>query len=721
LSIGRIAREIMTVAAIALVCAAISVSPALRPIQGLSLDILTALRWKLFASAPDPAISPTVVVAIDEESYRAAPFKGSPTLTWTGEIGRVLGAIIDGGAKVVGFDMVIPTSIELSQIPFGDGVLGEKVRGFDRDFLRALASASTSGKIVLGEILRGDQPILPSPGQRVAVRQQQNIRPLNVHVDSDDMVRRVPLTFVIGDAKMPGMALELASRALGTPPEIDAGGNVMLAGYRIPSPVPNTMTLNFAGGADDIPTFSFADLRACAANGEKDYFRRWFDGKVVLIGTVLDIEDRQQTSKRFATGGDRGRPLPRCMPDADLTATPSVPRSTIAGVYIHATAVNNLISRNAASEPGRLPTFLIAFLFAALAAAAARVFRPLTAVLWFAAVGALGLVAATLAFTHALALPLVEPFAAGTAALGTMAGLRFAVTDRDRRLLQKSFALYLAPHVINRMLSSKKLPELGGETREVTVFFSDLAGFSAISENMPPDRLMSLMNEYLSDMTDIIEAHGGYVDKYIGDSIVAVFGAPADDPDHAANAARAALDCCTRLAELNATSPAFRDHALAQRIGVNSGEALVGNFGSRRRFNYSVMSDAVNLASRLEGANKFYGTTIIASDATVALAGSGFAWRELDEVRVKGRNQALKIYELMARSDALSEAQQSLIETYGEGLSRWRAREFHLSAEAFSRSAATDKAAALFLERAKRMAEHPPDADWEPIRTLQEK
>jgi adenylate cyclase len=721
LNIGRATREIMTIAAIALVCAAISISPAIKPIRGLSLDILTALRWKMFTSAPHPAASPVVVVAIDEESYRAAPFKGSPTLTWTGEIGRVLGAVLDGGAKVVGFDMVIPTSIELSQIPFGDGVLGEKVRGFDRDFLRALASASTSSRVVLGEILRGDQPIQPSPGQRVAVRQQQNIRPLNVHTDSDDTVRRVPLTFVVGEAKISGMALELASRALDAPPDIDSSGNVTLAGYRIPSAVPNTMTLNFAGGTDDIPTFSFADLRACAAKGEKDYFRRWFDGKVVLIGTVLDIEDRQATSKRFATGGDGRRPLARCMPDTGPPVAPSIERSTIAGVYIHATAVNNLIGRNATIELGRLPTFLIAFLFAALAATAARLFRPLAAVLSFAAVSALGLAGATLAFTHALALPLVEPFTAGAAALAAMVGLRFAVTDRDRRLLQKSFALYLAPDVINRMLSSKKLPELGGETRVVTVFFSDLAGFSAIAENLPPDRLMSLMNEYLSDMTDVIEAHGGYVDKYIGDSIVAVFGAPADDPDHAANAARAALDCSARLTELNATSPVFRDHPLTQRVGINSGEALVGNFGSRRRFNYSVMSDAVNLASRLEGANKFYGTTIIASDATVALAGSGFAWRELDEVRVKGRNQALKIYELVARSSELSEAQQTLIKIYGEGLARWRAGEFHLATEAFGRATAADKPSALFHERANEMAQRQPDPDWEPIRTLQEK
>ena len=151
-----------------------------------SIDILTALRWEVFGRRHDPAASPTVVVAINEESYRAAPFKGSPMLTWTSEIGRVLAAILEGGAKVVGFDMVIPTSIEQSEIPFGEGMLGEKVRGFDRDFLRALATAAASGKVVLGEILRNDQPIRPSAGQRIAVRQQQNIRPLNVYTDSDD-------------------------------------------------------------------------------------------------------------------------------------------------------------------------------------------------------------------------------------------------------------------------------------------------------------------------------------------------------------------------------------------------------------------------------------------------------------------------------------------------------------------------------------------------------
>jgi adenylate cyclase len=529
----------------------------------------------------------------------------------------------------------------------------------------------------------------------------------------------VLLTFSINGAEVPGMALELASRALNAKPEFGPNRTVTLAGYKIPGQPPETMTLNFEGGADDIPTFSFADLRACAIKGDSDYFRRAFDGKVVVFGTVLGNEDRRLTSKRFATGIE-GLRAPRCAAES-TPVIENFKRSSIAGVYIHATAVNNLIARNAAIELGRLPVFLIALLVGVLAATAAWRFRPASAVLIYVVISALGVAAATLAFTQALVLPIVEPFLAGLAALATMIGFRFVVADKDRRLLQNSFALYLAPHVINRMLSSNKLPELGGETRHVTVFFSDIEGFSRIAERMSPDSLMSLMNEYLSEMTDIIEAHNGYVDKYIGDSIVALFGAPADDPGHAANAARAALDCCARLTELNASSPAFRECRLSQRIGINSGEALVGNFGSRRRFNYSVMSDAVNLASRLEGANKFYGTTIIASEATVALAGDAFAWRELDAVRVKGRSQALKIFELLARGSELSEARQAPLKDYAEGLAHWRARAFDLAAQSFGRCADADRPAELFRARAVEMAATPPGGDWDPIRTLQEK
>ena len=247
-------------------------------------------------------------------------------------------------------------------------------------------------------------------------------------------------------------------------------------------------------------------------------------------------------------------------------------------------------------------------------------------------------------------LPIVEPFLAGLAALAAMVGYRFIVADKDRRLLQKSFALYLAPHVIDRMLASNKLPELGGETRHVTVFFSDIEGFSQIAEKMSPDSLMALMNEYLSG-DDRHHRSAWRICRQIYRQF------HRRGVRRAGRRSRPCRQCRARRARLLRaacrTQPQHRPRSaaakLAQRIGINSGEALVGNFGSRRRFNYSVMSDAVNLASRLEGANKFYGTTIIASETTVALAGDAFAWRELDTIRVKGRSQALKIYELLAR------------------------------------------------------------------------
>jgi class 3 adenylate cyclase/CHASE2 domain-containing sensor protein len=716
---GRVTRrDAVAIILVALACGIVSTLPPFNLIHGWSIDALTALRWQVFGTRRDPASAPVVVIAIDEETYQTPPFKGSPTVTWTTEVGRVLSAVIDGGAKVVGFDIVFSTSIEQSEIPFGDDLVGGRMRGFDRAFLRSLARGSSAGKVVLGEVLGGDDR--PSPGQRIAVGQQKNIRPLNTYSDPDEVVRKVPLMFP-GDGKpVPSMALELASRALNAEPMLAEDGSVMLAGHRIPSAVPNTQTLNFEGGDNDVQTFSFADLHACVERNNTDFFQREFAGKVVIFGTLLGTEDRKITSKRFATGLDGSR-APRCaLPSAPQTAG-RFKRSSIAGVYVHATAVDNLITRNAVVELGVLAVTIIAIVFAALGSLAARMLAPGGAVVVYAGMLAIWTCCATLVFTRSLALPLSEPFLAGLASMAAIVAYRLVVTDRGERLLRSSFALYLAPQVIDKMLASKKLPVLGGETRDVTVFFSDLEGFSAISEKMTPAELVAFMNEYLSAMTDIIESKGGYVDKYIGDSIVAVFGAPADDSDHARNAAHAALGCRAGLDELNRNSAAFKGYEVGHRMGLNSGAALVGNIGSRRRFNYSVMSDAVNVASRLEGANKYYGTTIAASEMTVALTGSTFAWRELDAIRVKGRSTPVKIYELLAEAGQETPQQAASAATYAQGLAYWRIREFDAAAKCFERVADVDRPSALFLNRANAFANHPPGPDWEPVSTLDAK
>lgn len=717
---GRTAkRDILAIVIIALVTGIVFASPALGVVQGFSIDALTKLRWEFFANHRDLPSAPVVVVAIDEESYQSPPFRGSPTLTWTREIGRVLTAIVDGGAKVIGFDIVFPSSIEQSQIPFGEEILGARLRGFDRDFLRALATISAAGKLVLGEVQSRDQPIRPSSGQRAAVRQQSNIRALNVYTDADDVIRRLPLTFLFDGKPVPSMAVELASRALATTPEFTQDGAMTLAGYRIPSAVQNTLTLNFRGGAEEVPTFSFADLRACVENGNSDFFHREFDGKVVIFGTLLDFEDRKLTSRRFVTGRDSARAMRCTLPVPAIAG--QTKRGSIAGVYIHATAVKNLIGHDAVIEFGRPAVTMIAIVFAALAAISARLLAPVGAALTYLAMTAIYTLSAAAIFTLSLALPLSEPVIAGFAAVVAMVGYRFIMADRGGRFLRKSFALYLAPQVIERMLRSERMPELGGEVRNVTILFSDVAGFSTIAEEMTPNALVTLMNEYLSTMSDIIESHGGYVDKYIGDSIVAVFGAPIDDPNHACNAVRASLHCRASFEDLNRSDIAFQGYKLAHRIGLNSGDALVGNIGSRRRFNYTVMSDAVNVASRLEGANKYFGTSIMASEMTVALTGATFAWRELDAIRVKGRSDPVKIYEPLAETGQQTAEQSANAAAYAEGLARWRAQDFVGAAKYFSRVAEVDPPSALFCKRAKEFVDNPPPQEWVAVNTLEGK
>jgi class 3 adenylate cyclase/CHASE2 domain-containing sensor protein len=705
-------RDAGAVLVIAVLAGLLILAPPLDRLHGLSIDLLTALRWRVFGNMHEPQTSPAVVVALDEETYRTPPFVGTPAITWTPEIAQVLSAIIAGGAKVVGFDIVFPTSIEQSEIPFGDGTLGARLRGFDRDFLRALALGAHSGKVVLGEAQHRDFPIMPAPGQRIAVGQGDNIRSLNVYNDPDDVVRRIPLSVIIDGTPQPSMAVELAARALGTAP-------TTISGYRIAPAVPNTIALNFDGGSDAIPTFSLADLRACNEKGSLEFFRHYFDGKVVLIATVLDVEDRQVTSKRFATAPEN--PVgPRCALPAPQPSTVFA-RDSIPGVYTHATAVNNLIRGDALIELGRLGRVVTSIALAILTAGAVMALPLFGAVLVYIAAVGVWTSGATLAFTHALSLPLIEPLSAGLVSLGAATGFRFLVADKDRRFLRKSFALYLAPAVIEKMVAANKPPALGGENRNVTVFFSDLAGFSSISEALAPPDLVKFMNEYLSAMTDIIQEHGGFVDKYIGDAIVAVFGAPLDDADHAANAVNAALRCRERLDKLNRDPTEWQRFSLRQRIGLNSGDALVGNIGSRQRFNYTVMGDTVNVASRLEGANKYFGTSIMAAKSTFDRAAASFAWRQLDTIRVQGRDEPISIYEPLARHGQETPEQKVLAAAYRYALACWRARDFAGCIAALAPVAAADPPSAILLQRAKKLLAHPPAHDWDAVNTLEGK
>jgi class 3 adenylate cyclase/CHASE2 domain-containing sensor protein len=711
---GKRISGVIAIGLIVIVASGVAAAPPLQWLRGVSLDVATALAWRLFGASGDSASSPTVVVALDEETYRTPPFKGTPLVAWTGEIARVLAAVLAGGAKVVGFDVVFPTTIEDSEIEFQGQTIGERMRGFDRDFLRAIKAGAGAGKVVLGEIQLNDGLIAPAAGQRAAVGQMRNIRFLNVYGDADRVVRRVPLALSLGGALAPSMALELASRWLGAPPVLTASG-VVLGGSLIPSFIGNAMTLNFGGGADRAPTYSLGDLAACAEKDDADFFRRNFAGKVVLIGSKLDVEDRKATTRRFLSAPE-GAAAEGC--GAGAPPAPANSSGLISGVYVQAAAVNNLLRGEAVIEIGDRTRWLIALCAAGLGAAAAMSLAPLRVALAYLILCALSAVATAIAFRHGLALPLMEVALAGLLAIVATTGFRLFVADNDKRLLRRAFEFYLPRPVIEKLIASDRPPELGGEMREVTLFFSDLVRFTTLAETTPASDLVAILNRYLAEMSDIIEAHGGFIDKYIGDAVVALFGAPLDDPQHAERAVRAALTCCARLAPLNEEIRAAGGPALAHRIGINSGRAIVGNVGSRRRFNYTAIGDAVNLAARLEAANRHYGTPIIASEHTVGLTGDAFFWREIDLVRVKGRAGAVKIYEPLALAGQETVDDAARAEGYRKGLAHWRAGEFAQATAAFARLAEADLPSAIFMKRATAAAQAPHEKGWEPIATL---
>jgi class 3 adenylate cyclase len=481
---------------------------------------------------------------------------------------------------------------------------------------------------------------------------------------------------------------------------------VTLAGERVPSTVEKTIAVAFSGGSNDIPSYSLADLRACLEKGDKNFFRRQFADKVVIVGSDVANADQILSSKRFVNP-----PLPQ---DAERCTSPApakVPQlRSMSGVYLQAMAVDNLIRREILRETPTWQTVAISFAAAAAIGIFALASRAMVVALVAATVVLIWIALATLAFQHFFVLPLLEPIASGAAAIGAAVALRLGVADREKRFLRHAFGLYLAPDVIDRMTSSGALPTLGGETREVTMLFSDVVGFSTLSEAMKPEEIVSLMNGYLTSMSEAIERAGGFVDKYVGDAIVAIFGAPVRSADHAIEAVAAALDCQRRLEAIN------RDRAspIQHRIGLNTGEALIGNIGSRRRFNYTAFGDNVNLASRLEQVNTSFGSSILAAESVVTATGAAFVWREIDTIRVRGRSAPVTVFEPLARRGEETDGQRERVRAYAEGLQAWRARDF-LRAEICFSHFPDDPPAALFRKRCGALLADPPDERWEPI------
>jgi adenylate cyclase len=300
---------------------------------------------------------------------------------------------------------------------------------------------------------------------------------------------------------------------------------------------------------------------------------------------------------------------------------------------------------------------------------------------------------------------------------------RYVTEEREKKKIRGAFQYYLTASVMNEILKDPTRLKLGGQKKNLTVMFSDIRGFTTISESLTPEQLVHLLNEYLTAMTDIVFKYEGLLDKYIGDAIMAVWGDPIDQPDHAVRGCKTALEMMAALKPLQAKWEAEGWPHIDIGIGVNTGDMTVGNMGSKMRFDYTVMGDSVNLGSRLEGTNKEYGTHIIISEFTYAQVKDQMLCRELGSVRVKGKKLPVKIYELLGtREDA--PRLEAFLASFNEGLASYKAMRWDEAIASFQKSLEMkpgDPPAAMYIERCNDLKVNPPEGEWDGVFTMTRK
>jgi adenylate cyclase len=648
--------------------------------------------------ASQPARS-TVIVGIDQRSYQALLATHGPLSQWprtlyaqaldalrepaAGDVSAAPGRV---GPRVVAFEV------------FFDGARSE-----DAELAQAMLR---SGNVVTPVVAQGERPPDPDPG--VPRRFDAFLRPspgirgtaageglANVTVSPDSVVRGLPLLLRAGGERLPAMALTLAALYARRPNVLDAEpgpGVVHAAGRAIPVSEGQIMAINFLGppsspdGKGPFQIIPFVDVL------EGRFDRSVVRDRIVLIGPTI-----------------RG---------VDEHPTPTSTYTSMWGVEILANAVETVVHQRYLVTSARWMTVLGIILMISLAALVTHWASP-----WLAglAVGALltaYVTAAVIAFDSGLVLNLVYPPAGVLAGFAVTLAHRVVFAEKDRRMAREAMERYLSPAIGRWVLEDPRRLTLGGELREMTVLFTDLREFTTLSHDLPPETLVALLNRYRSIMSDVVFAHDGVIVQFAGDAIEAFWNAPMAQPDHARRACRAALGMTAALQALRPEFEARGWEGLDIGIGINTGRMVVGNFGSRRRLEYAVVGDPVNVAARLEGLTKVYGVRVIAGDDTRAAAGDAFVWRFLDLVAVKGRREPLRVWEVAGPADHVDAENQLRLERYQESVDLYRTRRF-AEAERLLAALAVDMPGdgpvELYLERSRAARLTPPPDDWDGV------
>ena len=644
-------------------------------------------RFKVVRGAiePDPRIG---IIAIDEKSIGELG-----RFPWSREVyAPLLGNLKSAGTKAVLFDVFFPEVQET---------------GIDRAFADAVGR---SGIVTLASVL--DFAADPNvPDLTISIPElteaAKNTAHINFQPDEDGVNRYNILIASHYDEDtgeeyvFPSLGLMGAMEALGLTSEdlapYEDGTSIYLGDMEIPVnldypsgdvPMP-VMLINYTGPPGIYETFSFSDIAAGRIPDEK------LKGRVLFLGaTALGIYDMRETS-----------------------FDPNTP-----GVELHAAVADNILQGNFMKKgvTERLTDILLIVFPAFFVYFVSLRYRPIVALP--TAIGVLlgVLVFANIMFSAGSWISMVYPMLAIGSSYALTAYLRFYLSDKKARQMRSIFSSYVSHKVVDELVKHPDAAKIGGDMKDVSLVFSDVKGYTSYSEKRAPEEVVKTLNEYLGAMSSVIIDSDGTLDKFLGDGIMAYWGAPLPQENHHEQAVRCALDMLKRLKELHEKWVSEGTEPFSIRVGLNSGKVIAGNIGAvGKKMEYTVIGDNVNLAARLEGTAKVYGVTILASQYTYEPVKEKFLFRELDYIRVVGKTKPIRVYEvLQALDEPLDEALKGRTKRFEEGLVLYRSRKFKDAKAIFKELMALDHddiALQVYIDRCKSFTDTPPPKDWDGV------
>ncbi|MDZ7385439.1 MAG: adenylate/guanylate cyclase domain-containing protein [candidate division KSB1 bacterium] len=685
--------------------------PVLVQLELRTVDARFALRGPLVF--PDTLVA---IVAVDDEAFATIPGKWPYPRSYFARAIRNLKA---AGARLIVLD--IEFSEPSTSRPEEDAALVQAVREAGNVVVPAKVVFDTGPQGIVSSYVMKPFEALYAAAARTGI--------VNYDHDPDGFLRRYLLFLPAQKKVWYSLGVQAVSMLQGVAPhEIDVSGadELRIGNRRVRKHEFQTMLINFRGPAGTFPTYSLADVLDDAefqllGDADVDYmelFKRRgahgqvgldfgespFQGKIVLMGASAEELGDNKPTPFFEFAGRRQK-----MP----------------GVEMHANAIDTMLRGDYLRTLPHYVEMVLLLCLSLGAAAIARLLKPTLGLVVMTLLGGLVSAAGLYLFVSArLIVPLVMPilalavsYIANTVHLAT-------VERRAKRFYRQTFQHYVARSIVDKMLESGELPKFGGERKVLTVLFSDIRGFTRYVEHHQPEEIVHNLSEYFTRMVNVIFRYAGTLDKFVGDQIMALFGAPYYFADHAERACRTAVDMVKELRALQKQWSDARCEYFQMGVGINTGQMIVGNLGSAQLFDYTVIGDEVNLASRLEGANKFYQTTIIIGESTYRQVGSKAIVRELDVVRVVGKRKPVRIYELRGMDSVPWIEQDLIIDAYTRGLEAYRQRQWYQALKEFRRVLRyfpSDGPSRLYTKRCLDCIQNPPGEDWDFVHDFREK